>query len=109
VNPPPPSDAVRKQFFLDDLYCLVLSQFKKYHPFGYLKFDNLGVFQSLKLRNLMGKILQISLKPKFSPNTLGCYGLIPFRKPVLIGITLGDFYVYVYASLRGNFTRNVLE
>jgi len=31
--------------------------------------------QSLKLRNLMGKILRISLKLNFSPNTLGGYGL----------------------------------
>jgi len=27
------------------------------------------------MRNLMGKILQISLKLNFTPNTLGCYGL----------------------------------
>jgi len=35
----------------------VLSQFKKYHPSGNLKFNNVAIFQSLKLRNLMGKIL----------------------------------------------------
>ena len=40
-----------------------------------MKFNNLGIFQSLKLRILMGKILPISLKPDFTPNTLGCYGL----------------------------------
>jgi len=28
---------------------------KKYHPSENLKFNNLGIFQSLKLRNLMGK------------------------------------------------------
>jgi len=53
----------------------VLSQFKKYHPSGNRKFNYLGIFQSLKLRILMGKILLISLKLNFTPNTLGCYGL----------------------------------
>ena len=52
---------------------LVLSQFKKYLPSGNLKFNNLGIFQSLKLRILMGKILQISLQLIFY--TLGCNGL----------------------------------
>jgi len=52
-----------------------LSQFKKYHPSGNLKFDNLRIFQSLKLRVLVEKILPISLKLKFTQNTLGCYGL----------------------------------
>jgi len=53
----------------------VLAQFKKYHPSGNLKYNNLGIFQSLKLRNLMLKILQISLMLNFTPNTLGFYGL----------------------------------
>ena len=53
----------------------MLSQLKKYHPSGNLKFNNLGIFQSLKLRNLMGKFLQISLKLNFTPNALGWYGL----------------------------------
>jgi len=51
----------RKKNIIDDLFSLALSHFKKYHPSGNLKFDNLGIFQCLKLR-LMGKILQISLK-----------------------------------------------
>jgi len=59
---------------LDDLFSSVLSQFKKYHPSGNMKFNNFDVFQSLKLRNLMGEILRISLMPNFTPNTLGCYG-----------------------------------
>jgi len=59
---------------LEDLFCSVLSQLKKYHPYENLKFNNLGIFQSLKLRNVMRKILQISLKLNFTPNTLGCYG-----------------------------------
>jgi len=77
-NPLPPSDAVRKQKknILEDLFSRELSQFKNYHPTGNLKFNNLGIFQSLKLRNLVGKILPISLKLDFTPNTLGCYGLI---------------------------------
>jgi len=52
---------------------------KKYHPSGNLKFNNEGIFQSLKLRNLMGKILRISLKLNFTSNTLGCYGLSEAR------------------------------
>jgi len=31
---------------LEDLFSSELSQFKKYHPFGNLKFNNLGIFQS---------------------------------------------------------------
>jgi len=52
-----------------------LSQFKKYRPSGNLKFNKLGIFQSLKIRILMEEILPISLKLNFTPNTLGCYGL----------------------------------
>ena len=40
-----------------------------------MKFNDLGIFQSLKLRNLMEKILRISLSLNFSLNTLCCYGL----------------------------------
>jgi len=79
IKPLPPSDnAVPKQKknILEDLFSSVLSQFKKYHPSANTKFNNLRIFQSLKLRNLMGKILQISLKLNSTPNTLGCYGLI---------------------------------
>jgi len=63
---------------LEDLFSSVLSKFKKYHPPGNLKFNNLGIFQSLKLRNLMGKVLRISFKVNFTPKTLGCYGLSDF-------------------------------
>jgi len=59
----------------EDLFSSALSQLKKYHPSGNLKFKYLGIFQSLKLRILMGKILSISLKLNFTPKTLGCYGL----------------------------------
>jgi len=77
LNPLPPSDAVRKErrFILEDLFRAVLSQFKKYHPSQNLKFNYLGIFQSLKLRIILGKIPPISLKLNFNPNTLGCYGL----------------------------------
>jgi len=37
---------------LEDPFSSVLSHFKKYHPSGNLKFNNLGIFPSLKLRNL---------------------------------------------------------
>jgi len=65
-----------KKNILVDLFSSVLPQFKKYHPSGNMKFNYLGIFQNLKLRILMGKILSISLKLNFTPNTSGCYGLI---------------------------------
>jgi len=40
---------------LEDLFSSVLSLFKKYHPSGNQKFNNLGIFQSLKLRILVEK------------------------------------------------------
>jgi len=60
---------------LEDLFSSVLSQSKKYHPSGNLKFNYLGILQRLKLRILVGKTVPISLKLNFTPNTLGCYGL----------------------------------
>jgi len=79
INPLPPSDAVRQQKKkFEDLFSSVLSQFKKYYPFGNLKVDYLGIFQSSKLRILMKKSLSISLKLNFTPNTLGCCGLSEF-------------------------------
>jgi len=69
------SHSATESFILEYLLSSVLSQFQKYHPSGNLKFNYLGIFQSLKLRIVMGKILSISLKLNFSPNTLGCYGL----------------------------------
>jgi len=62
-------------YILEDIFSSVLSQFKNYRRPGNLKFNYLGVFQSLKLRISMGKILLISLKLNFTPNTLDCYGL----------------------------------
>jgi len=60
----------------EDFFSSVLLQFKKHHPTGNLKCNYLGISRSLKLRILMGKILSISLKLNFTPNTSGCYGLI---------------------------------
>jgi len=68
-----------KKNILEDLISSVLSQFKQYHPSGNLKYNYLGIFQSLKLRILMEKTLRTSLKLNFPPNTLGCYGLISPR------------------------------
>jgi len=65
----------RKKNILDDVFSAVLSQFKKYHPSGILKLNYVGILQSLKLRNLMEKILRKSPKLNFTPNTLGCYEL----------------------------------
>jgi len=65
----------RKKNILEDLSSSVLSQLKKYHCSGNVKFNNLGIFQSLKLRILVKKILPFSRKLNFTPNTLGCYGL----------------------------------
>ena len=57
LNPLPPSDAVREQKknILENLLSPVLSQLKKYQPSGNLQFNNLGIFQSLKLRLLLKK------------------------------------------------------
>jgi len=45
----------RKKNILEDLSSSVLSLFEKYNPSANLKFNNLGIFQSLKLRILMEK------------------------------------------------------
>jgi len=58
-----------KIYFRGSFYGSILLHFKKYHPSGNLKFNNLGIFQSLKLHNLMGKIFLISFKLNFTPNT----------------------------------------
>jgi len=71
-----PSDAVRKQknIILENLFSSVLSQFEKFHTPRNLKFNYLGISQSLKLRITLEKN-SISLKLNFTSNTLGCYGL----------------------------------
>jgi len=64
-------------FILEDHFSAVLLHLKKYRTSGNVTFNYLGIFQSLRLRISMGKILKISLKLNFTPNTLGCYVLIP--------------------------------
>ena len=58
-------------------YCQNL---EKQHPFGNLKFNNLGIFLSLKFRTVRRKILRISPQLNFIPNNLGCYGLRIFQR-----------------------------
>jgi len=71
INPLPPSDTVRKLKKNIFFYFSIVTILKKYHPYRNLKFNYLGIFQSLKLRILMEKILSIPLKLNFTPNTLG--------------------------------------
>jgi len=66
----------RKKNILQDLSSSVLSKFKNHHPSGNLKFNNLGIFQSLKLRIIMEKFLLVSFKLNFTLNTSGCNGLM---------------------------------
>jgi len=65
----------RKKYSRGWFQISIVIHFKKYHPSENLKFNNLGIFRSLKLPVLMGKILSISLKLNFFPNSSGCYGL----------------------------------
>jgi len=64
------------KFILKEPFSSVFLQFSIYHPSGNLKFNNLGIFQSLKFRILEEKILPISPNLNFTPYSLGCYGLI---------------------------------
>jgi len=60
-----------------------VSQFNKYQPSENLKFNNLGIFQGLKLHDSMRKILRISLELNFTSNTFGCcYGFNPLQPKV---------------------------
>jgi len=63
----------RKKYFRGSFLFSIVS-IKKNHPSRNLKFYNLGIFQSLKLRILMEKILRISLMLNFTPNTLAVKG-----------------------------------
>jgi len=60
-----------------------LTQLKNYHLSLNQKFNNLDIFQSLKLRILMGEKLPISLELNFTPNTLGGNGLMLFANSIL--------------------------
>jgi len=52
---------------LEDLFSSVLSQFKEYHPSGNLKFNNLGISQSLKFRISMEENPSNFSKAKLHP------------------------------------------
>ena len=70
----------------EDLFSSVLVTIKTiYNPFGNMKFNNLGNFWTLKISYFNGKKLPISLKINFTPNTLGCYGLM-FRWWMSFGV-----------------------
>jgi len=45
----------KKTFILKDLFSAGLCQFKKYHPHGNLKLNNLHIFESLKVHISMEK------------------------------------------------------
>ena len=75
-NPLPPSVAVRKhKKNVIGSFWSVLPHFKKYHPSGNLKLNNLGISRSVKCHMLTGEILSIPLKLNFTRNTLSCCGL----------------------------------
>jgi len=74
INPLPPSNAFWKHIFLEELFSSVLSQKGKYHHSKNLKFNNLGIFKSLKLHNLIGKILGMYLKLHPKQNILETRG-----------------------------------
>jgi len=79
LSPIQPSTAQRcrsetERHILEDRFSSSLSQFKKYHPSGNPKFNNLGIFQSLKLRFFV-VFFTILLGVNFTQNTLGCFGL----------------------------------
>jgi len=78
VNPQPPRDAVRQQqkkYFKRSFQFSIVTVLKKYRLSKILKFNNLGNFQTLKLRTLIEKILPISLNLNLTANTLHCYRL----------------------------------
>jgi len=65
-----------------------------------VKFNYLGIFQSLKLRISMKKVLSVSLKLNFTPNTSGSYGFTEndFRTRPLFWLTAG--YLQLFDSKR---------
>jgi len=71
-----------RKSILQDLFSSVFLQCKKYQPSQKLKFIYLGILPSLKLRFLMGNFPSIFLKLNFTPNTLGCHGLIKGKTTV---------------------------
>jgi len=60
-----------EKFILEDLFSSILSQFKRYHPSGNLKFNYLGIFPSLKLHILISKNLFYFSYAKFYSKYFG--------------------------------------
>jgi len=88
-----------KQKKIEDLFSSELSTFKKIPSPANIKFNYLRIFQSLKLRILMEKILSLSLKLNFTPNTMGCYRLITLvERFVTFGI---NFFVCKSGTIFG--------
>jgi len=69
----------RKKYFRGSFHFGIVT-IQKISPPRNLNFNYSGIFQSLKLRILMEKILSISLMLNLTPNTLGCYGLLMHSK-----------------------------
>jgi len=63
-----------RKIYFRGFFQLGIVTIKKISPSGNLKFNYLGIFQSLKLRISMGKILSISLQLDFTPITLAVMG-----------------------------------
>jgi len=62
-----------RKIILEDLSIQYCHDSKTYYPSGNLKFTILDIFQSLKVRLLMKKVLPISFKLNLTANPLGCY------------------------------------
>jgi len=63
INPPPPSDAVRKQkktYFRGSFRFNIVKIKKKYHLSENPKFINFGIFQSMKFRILLKNLSYFS-------------------------------------------------
>jgi len=76
LNPQQQCRSETETFFFKRIFSVqYCHSLKKYHPSGNLKFNILGISQSLKSRILKEKILSISLNLNFTSNTLGFYGL----------------------------------
>jgi len=59
----------------EDLFSSIFSPFKKYNPSCNLKFNYLGrLFPKLKIVYSRKRIVSLSLKLNFTPNTSGFYG-----------------------------------
>jgi len=77
INPLPPSVAVRKQKkkYFRGYFQFSIITIKKISPPWKPEIQSFRQFPKLKIAYFNGKIVSISLKLNFSPNTLGCYGL----------------------------------